>query len=83
MDKKYVTTQGFELRLPAQVFSTVTTTPLRISQIADNKKLSTGFACLPLDGASVQISLQSKNNIYKQGNLKVRVQVPLEFSKKI
>ena len=35
-------------------------------KLADNKKLSTGFACLPLDGASVQISLQSKNNIYKQ-----------------
>jgi hypothetical protein len=71
--KKYVTTQGFELWLPAQVTSTVTTTSLRMTYtIADNKKLSTWFACLPSDGAWVQISLvlllilQSKNNIYKQ-----------------
>ncbi len=29
--KKYVTTQGFELELPAQVTSTVSTTPLRMT----------------------------------------------------
>jgi hypothetical protein len=29
--KKYVTTQGLELELPAQVTSTVTTTPLRMT----------------------------------------------------
>jgi hypothetical protein len=29
--KKYVTTQGFELELPVQVTSTVTTTPLRMT----------------------------------------------------
>jgi hypothetical protein len=65
-----VTTQGFELGLPAQVTSTLTTTPLRMTlTLADNKNLSTVFACLPSDGASVQISLvllyilQSKNNI--------------------
>ena len=65
--------QGFEHRIPAQVTSTVTTTPLRMTlTLADNKNLSTVFACLPSDGASVQISLvlllilQSKNNIYKQ-----------------
>jgi hypothetical protein len=62
-----VTSQGFELEQPAQVISTVTTTPLRYLE-----KLSTGFACLPSDGAWVQISLvlllilQSKNNTYKQ-----------------
>ena len=74
MGKQYVTIQGFELVLPAQVTSIITTTPLRMTWIAaDNKKkLSTGFACLPSDEAWVQISLvlllilQSKNNIYKQ-----------------
>jgi hypothetical protein len=72
--KQYVTIQEFELVLPAQVTSIITTTPLRMTWIAaDNKKkLSTGFACLPSDEAWVQISLvlllilQSKNNIYKQ-----------------
>ncbi len=68
-----MTTQGFELGLPAQVTSTVTTTPLRTTYLAvDNTKLLTGFACLPSDGAWVQISLvlllilQSKIDIYKQ-----------------
>jgi hypothetical protein len=43
--------------------------------VKDNKKLSTGFACLPSDGALVQISLvlllilQSKYYIYKQHSL--------------
>jgi hypothetical protein len=37
--KKYVTSQGFELGIPAQVYSTETTTPLRMTLIvADNKK---------------------------------------------
>jgi hypothetical protein len=42
--KKYVTTQGIELGLPAQVTSTVTTTPLRII-LADNKKFF-NWVCL-------------------------------------
>jgi hypothetical protein len=71
---KYVSTQGFELGHTALVTSTVTTTPLRMTYTVanNNKKLSTGFACLPSGGAWVQISfvllliLQSKNNIYQQ-----------------
>ncbi len=56
--KKYVTPQGFELRPSAQVTNTVTTTSLRMTLItADNKKVSTGFTCLPSDGAWIQISL--------------------------
>jgi hypothetical protein len=65
--------QGFELGLPVPVNNTVTTTPLRMTYYQQIiKLLSTGFACLPSDGAWVQISLvlilklQSKNNIYKQ-----------------
>jgi hypothetical protein len=46
VEKKYVTTQGFELGLPAQVTSTVTTTPLKMTvTVADNKKYIY-WACL-------------------------------------
>jgi hypothetical protein len=51
MEKIYVTIQGFELGLPAQVTSTVTTTPLRTTyKVADNKKtFQLGFpACLQM-----------------------------------
>jgi hypothetical protein len=45
-----VTTNGFELGLSALVTSTVTTTPLRMSEIAaDNKKIQVGLpACLQM-----------------------------------
>ncbi len=50
MGKKYETTQGFELGLPAQVTSTVTTTPSRMTLIeADKKKLQLGLpACIQM-----------------------------------
>ncbi len=39
MEKKIESIKGFELGLPAQVTSTVTTSPLRTTEtIADNKK---------------------------------------------
>ncbi len=48
MEKIYVTTRGFELGLSAQVTSSVTTTPLRMTEncaASDNKK-SFNWVCL-------------------------------------